>query len=99
MMLLTKAIINKLPKLYAQDGLGDDAIVYAKLFDPTGGWTWYILEFDGEDTLYGLVKGFESELGYFSLSELSSIRGKFGLGIERDLSFKPCKLSEVRRGI
>ena len=37
------------------------------------------------------------ELGYFSLSELASVRGHFGLGIERDLYFKPKPLSEVRR--
>ena len=29
-----------------------------------------------------------TELGYASLSELSAYRGRFGLGIERDLWFK-----------
>jgi hypothetical protein len=30
----------------------------------------------------------ESELGYFSLSELESVRGPFGLPIERDVYFR-----------
>ncbi|MEN5407683.1 DUF2958 domain-containing protein, partial [Aliarcobacter butzleri] len=38
----------------------------------------------------------ERELGYFSLDELESVRGLFGLKVERDLSFKPTKLSKVK---
>jgi hypothetical protein len=29
-------------------------------------WTWYSTEFDGEDLFFGLVVGFETELGYFN---------------------------------
>ncbi len=36
---------------------------------------------------FGLVDGFERELGYFSLSELESVHGPYGVGIERDLYF------------
>lgn len=43
----------------------------------------------------GLVDGFFEELGYFTLSELESVQGPFGLGIERDKHFKPKPLSEV----
>ena len=53
------------------------------------------LEFDGEDEFFGLVDGFERELGYFSLSELQAFRGRFGLGIERDLYFEPRRLSAL----
>ncbi len=63
-------------------------------------WTWYVLEFDGEDTFFGLVDGLEVELGYFSLSELESLRGLLGEpAVERDLYFKQCKLSNVRRAL
>ena len=87
MKLLTQEIKNRIPKLYEQDGKGNNAQVYVKFFDPSGGWTWYATEFDGVDTFFGLVDGFEKELGYFSLSELQSIKGRFGLGIERDMHF------------
>ena len=46
---------------------------------------------------YGFVKGIESELGYFSLSELESVRGALGLLVERDRFFQPCQLSDITR--
>ena len=95
MKLLTKAILKKIPALYAQDGKGLDAIAYVKFFNPCGNWTWYGTEFDPiERRFFGLVVGFESELGYFSLDELEAFRGPLGLGIERDLSFDPTPVRE-----
>jgi hypothetical protein len=94
MKLLTETIKKALPKLGETDGT--DAKVIVKFFDPCGSWTWYATEFDGEDTFFGLVKGFETELGYFSLSELQSVKGPLGIGIERDLYFKSVPLSEVK---
>ncbi len=44
---------------------------------------------------FGFVIGFEKEWGYFSLKELESARGPFGLSIELDLYFTPGRLSEV----
>lgn len=62
-----------------------------KLFTPDGAATWLISETDLEDPdrLYGLCDlglGFP-ELGYVSLAELSSVRGRLGLPVERDLHF------------
>ena len=69
---------------------------------PDSNWTWYGSEFDGEDTFFGLVSGFEVELGYFLLSELEETTGPLGLPIERDLYFKPTTLNKLmeqhRRG-
>lgn len=45
---------------------------------------------------FGWVVGQAPELGYFSLSELESVRGPFGLRIERDLHFTSKPLSEVQ---
>jgi len=45
---------------------------------------------------FGLVQGFETEWGYFVLSELESVRGPFGLGIERDLNFDPTTIGKVK---
>ena len=56
----------------------------------------YATEFDGEDTFFGLVVGQETELGYFSLSEMQSIRGPGGLGIERDLYWTPKTLAQIK---
>jgi hypothetical protein len=88
---------QKLPKLYSQEqkGLGAQAVV--KFFTPDSNWAWYASEFDGEDRLFGLVNGFELELGYFSLSELEQAHGPLGLPIERDLHFEPTSLGELMR--
>ena len=95
MKLLTQEIRKKLPKLYEQDGKGGDAIVYLKMFCPDSDWTFFATEFDGEDMFFGLVDGFEKELGYFSLKELQSVKGPLGLPIERDLYWQPKTLREI----
>jgi hypothetical protein len=46
--------------------------------------------------LFGLVSGFEVELGFFTLSELKEQRGSLGLPIERDLHFEPKTLRELK---
>jgi len=97
MKLLTKEILNQVPRLYAQDGKGDAAMVYAKFFDPCGSFTWFMTEYDPDTgEAFGLVVGHETELGYFSMNELQSYRGRLGIGIERDMSFRPKTLGEVR---
>jgi len=95
MKLMTNEIRKGIPKLGEQEHLGKNAIIHVKFFDPCGSWSWFATEFDGEDTFFGLVHGHEKELGYFSLTELQSVRGRFGLGIERDLHFGKKTLAEV----
>ena len=95
MKLITEEIKRVLPKLYEQESKGLNAIAYIKFFTHDSNWTWYVTEFDGKDTFFGLVDGFEKELGYFSLSELQNVTGPLGLKIERDLYFKPTKLKDL----
>ena len=95
MELLPEEIKQTLPPLYATEHEADP-IVHVKFFTPWTSWTWYATEFDGEHIFFGWVEGLDSELGYFSLSELESVRGPGGLTIERDLYFMPCQLSAVR---
>jgi Protein of unknown function (DUF2958) len=68
-----------------------DHIPLIKLFNPCGAATWLISEIQpyDEDILFGLCDlgmGFP-EIGPVSLSELQSVKGRLGLGIERDLLF------------
>ena len=74
-------------KLAEEKGL--DSVAVVKFFTPDSNWTWYATEFDGDDLFFGLVVGFEKEIGYFRLSELKSVKGALGLPIERDMFFKP----------
>ncbi len=93
--LLPKTVRDSLPLLGTTEGEADP-LLRVKFFYPDFSWTWYAIEFDGDDRFFGLVDGFEKELGYFRLSELLENRGKLGLGIERDFSFTPKRLSELR---
>jgi hypothetical protein len=107
--LLTKNLLQTLPALYSQED-NPDPMVVVKLFTPDAGWTWYAIEGSPVDeqgyydtdkekvdfVFFGLVSGLEVELGYFSLSELTSIRGKLGLPVERDRYFQPTRLSAIK---
>lgn len=100
MMLLTKANLDALPPLYSQDGKGFDATVHVKFFGG-GRWTWYVTEYDGDDTFFGyVVSGLGpdcDEFGYFSRSELEALKfPPFGLLIERDRHFTPCTVRECK---
>jgi len=93
--LMTPEIRELLPPLFSNEDKGLDAVAPIKYFAPASGWTWYATEFDGEDILFGLVVGYEVELGSFSLSELQSVRGGLNLPVERDLYYKPKTLREL----
>ncbi len=96
MQLLTnelRAAFERFP-LHSQDAKRDAALVVAKYFDPSGRFTFYATEGqpDGDDfLLFGYcVSPLGADLdewGYTALSELEAVTGRFGLGIERDLSF------------
>ena len=98
--LLPHTLLSDVPDLYASEN-EIDPLVRAKLFLSDSNWTWFIIEVsesDG-DTCFGLVVGLEVELGYFSLAELSTVRGSLGLPVERDIYFEPKRLSEVKKDV
>jgi len=96
MQLLTRELTARLPVLYTQEN-DKDPMVICKFFLPASKWTWYAIEFDGEDRFFGYVVGDYNELGYFSLSELEWVEGPYGIGVERDLYFEPTPLSKIKR--
>jgi hypothetical protein len=73
--------------------LGRDALDFkpvVKLFTPDAQCTWLLTELDPDGGLaFGLCDlGLGCpELGYVSIAELATMRGKLGLPIERDLHF------------
>jgi len=97
MQLLTKVLEKRFAKIGSQQNT-KDPIVIAKFFNPTGIETWYATEYEPEEkTFFGYASIYRDhcdEWGYFSLAELTSAKGKFGLGIERDLHCGEKKISE-----
>jgi len=98
MKLLTKELLKRFEKIGRQENVSDPVVV-AKFFNPTGAGTWYATEYDPEERLFfGFVSIFgdcNDEWGSFSLDELQNYRGKFGLGIERDIYFEEKPISQV----
>lgn len=96
--LMTAELEKSLPALYATDGQGEDAIVRVHYFSPYTGWEWYATEYDpATGTFFGLVKGFETELGYFTLALLEQAVLLNGVpAVERDLYWTPVTLGEVK---
>lgn len=99
MKMLTKEITDKLPPLLTN--VTDESPIIVKFFTPWSYWTWYAAvgeQIEGGDwEFFGMVHGHEKELGYFRLSELTEVRGPFGLKIERDMHFGfKHTLAEVR---
>jgi hypothetical protein len=94
MRLIDGTIAKDIPKIYGQRDRILEAIAYIKFYTPDSFWSWYVLEFDGADIFYGLVKGLAEEFGYFSLCELEEIKGPLGLSIARDIYFIPARISK-----
>ena len=89
MKLMTKEILKRIPPLYSTDDIdGNDKVIHVKFFTPWQKWSWYAVEYDPKDEIFfGYVQGDYDEWGYFSLKELKSVEGPFGLKIERDKFF------------
>jgi Protein of unknown function (DUF2958) len=90
MKLITKEIERQLLENGRRPDEDHQPVV--KFFDPCGAATWLITQLDPDepDILFGLADlgfGFP-ELGTVRLSELASVKGPLGLGIERDLYFE-----------
>ena len=95
--LMPDSIKKQLPKLYkTEKELIGDRIAYARYFFPMGAYTAYLLEYDPKERIgFGAVTmGYGWELGTMSLDEMEEVKVR-GLGIERDLYFKPTKLHEI----
>ncbi|WP_228898105.1 DUF2958 domain-containing protein [Acidovorax sp. Leaf73] len=76
-----------------------DPAPVVKLFTPDAGATWLLIEMDPDDHdhVFGLCDlglGYP-ELGWVSLAELATVRGRLGLPVERDLHFTPQKRLSV----
>jgi hypothetical protein len=97
MKLITEEFIETMRNYpYRSQQNEKDPFVPVKFFNPCGAGRWFITEYDPEEKIaFGYVTelGYD-EFGYISLEELESLRLPFGLTIERDLHFKPCRLSE-----
>lgn len=102
MKLFTKDIDKKLFAQFPKGGDLESQMVIAKIFNPYGRGTWYIINSDPDDPdyLWAIVDLFDVEVGSVSRSELETIKvPPFRLGLERDMYFEPKNAAEVFRGL
>lgn len=100
MELLAASLQKELPRLGSQPETPlPERTVYVKFVDPSSNWKWYVLEFDGEGTFFGLIVNRQAVLGQFTLRELASLSFVEESGeeirVRRDPSFRPQTLREL----
>lgn len=100
-----KLMTKELEEAFAKQGHTDDkpaeeVMVLAHYFTPS--WDWWATEYDPKDRIFfGLVRGFETELGSFSLDEMeeNSCEKMPLRGIERDLYWTPKTLAQIQQEV
>jgi hypothetical protein len=97
MPLLDAQLRGRLPPLYAQEA-ESEPMVYAKFYLPGSRLAWYVFEGQPEGSdfvFFGFASGHYSEFTRFRLSDLQAMRGLIGEEVERDLTFKEGRLTDV----
>ena len=98
--LMTKELGDTIPAIRSTANVenSDDVLARAKLFCPYNGWRWYVTEWDPQTgECFGLVEWFETEWGYFDLTELAEVTVLGGVpAIERDLYWEPTTIGEIK---
>ena len=90
--LLPRDIADKLPPLYATEGQGMKAIAQVKFFTPDSNWTWYAVEFDGEETFFGLIIGTNESWAISLLQSSSPLGARWGSPLNAICILRPCRL-------
>ena len=107
LVLMPSDLVEKMPRLYTQDGKGKAAIVYAHLFGPSGDWWLTEVNEDGTEA-FGFVRLAVmpdcAELGYISITELQELvdsefiaKKDIRFLIEREKNWEPCTLGDVMK--
>ena len=98
MKLFTKDIDDKLFEQYLKGADLENQVAVAKIFNPYGRGTWYLLNSDPDepDYLWAIMDSFEVKSGSASRSKLESMKvPPFNKNLERDLGFKPVNALEL----
>ena len=79
MLLMPKYISSKLPALYSYEN-EQDPMVPCKFFAVFTTWTWYVIEFDGEDLFFWLCCRRFPGVRIFQTFRIAKSRGANGFG-------------------
>lgn len=94
--LLTGDILERIPSL-GGSASDPDPTIWARLDDPSRGWTWWIREYDlATGVAYGLLDGYECDWGAFRTDDIERVGDG---GVLRDASFEPTPFSRLRAAL
>lgn len=77
-----------------------DPMLWARLFNPLSGWSWYLIEMEplGQDAiLYVYEVGWDEQITYFNASDLDLHAAQIGVENQLDERFAPCRLSQLKQ--
>lgn len=98
--LMPKEIEEKIPELYEQEKVKfAETVVHAAYIIPfKSNWTWYVTEYDSKTrNCFGLVAGFEVEMGYFNLNELEELGAERLILEDFPKTFKELKDTQLKK--
>ena len=85
-LLMSDELKASIPPLYStEDTPCEEKKIICKFAVPGCWWVWNVVEgeeqADGDWLFFGLVEGFDSEWGYFTLSEFKELDWPHGVGV------------------
>ncbi|HSR69456.1 MAG TPA: hypothetical protein VLU25_16085 [Acidobacteriota bacterium] len=93
MSLLPQDIRRRIPEMGSTHGTAVEKVTpQACLVDRRSGMKWYVVEFDGKNTCFGLISGRHAVMGEFTLEELETLSE-----VELDPDFQPARLARLAR--
>jgi hypothetical protein len=98
MEFLPQELLGQIPRL-GETLTEGDPMVWARLFNPLSGWSWYLIELEplATDAICCVYEvGWDEKMTYFNLSDLDLHAAEVGEPNQRDTSFTPCRLSDVK---
>lgn len=98
-----KFLTKEIEKQLMKNPIGcNNNLSICKFFNPYGAGTWWVFEGEklanGDWEFYGIAEIYDREFGYFTLSELESVRvNVFGekMPLERDKYYTPETKEEI----
>ena len=102
MKLLTAELLKRFKKVGNDEETStENKVIICKFFNPTGRGTWYATEYNEKEKMFfgyvSIFGDYNDEWGYFTIDELEDFKGKFGLGIKRDITFKEIQFKDLQK--
>ena len=95
---LSMRSVQEIPKLFSNTR-EKDPVAYVRFMAAWRKTSWYVFEWDGEDTFFGyqVREGGSRHYGLFSLAQLARLESMYGSPVIQDYAFQPTRMSELRR--